>query len=85
MNTSLDKLREFIILQGETLELSEMIPISDIQDLFELEGYQLEELNDNTNGWSIDFWYYFKHSEKARYCVSGSLWYGDFKIYKKCK
>lgn len=81
MTVVTDEIREFIISQEEKMKIS-MIPISEIQDIFESQGYELEDLDDNTNGWSIDFWYYFKHPEKARYCVSGSLWYGDFKIYK---
>ena len=32
---------------------------------------------DNTNGYSVDFWYYYKHKEHGFFCLSGSLLYGD--------
>lgn len=85
MNTIVDQISEFIRLQGDKLELNEMVPLVEIEEIFKYEGYEMEELDDNINGWQIDFWYSFEHVGKARYTVSGSLWYGNFKIYKNEK
>lgn len=89
MNTImiLDEISRFIHNQGDELNLEEMIPLDQIRKVFEKQGYKWEDLKDdgNLNGWSVDFWYYFSHPEKIRYCVSGSLWYGGFKIYKNAK
>jgi hypothetical protein len=38
---------------------------------------------DGTNGWQVDFWYYYTHPEMGEYCVSGSLAYGEFEFTKK--
>lgn len=81
MTVLIDEIREFIISQEGEMKIP-MTPISKIEEIFESQGYEMEDLDDNTNGWEIDFWYYFKHPEKARYCLSGSLWSGGFKIYK---
>ena len=35
----------------------------------------------DTNGWQVDFWWDFKRNEE-KYCLSGSLFYGDFKLSK---
>lgn len=90
MNTMmiLDEINGFIHNQGEELSLEQMIPVGTIEELFEAQGYEMEDLGDNTNSWSIDFWYWFSHKKdptKARYCLSGSLWYGNFKIYQDAK
>jgi hypothetical protein len=59
-----------------------MIPISVIEEMLKQEGFDDLELdNDNINGWQGDFWYYFKHPEKGMYCLSGSLFNGEFRFW----
>lgn len=52
------------------------------QKMLEDNDFEMEELGE-TNGWSVDFWYYFKHKyTDIRLCLAGSLWYGDYTLSK---
>lgn len=53
-------------------------PISLISDFFKSKGYTFLGHSD-TNGWQIDFEYLFK-KEVNTISLTGSLWYGDYKI-----
>lgn len=78
------------VLQGfieseSTKEFSiPMIPVRTIEKLLIELGYdQLEMQGEETNGWQIDFWYYFKGTDKTTICMTGSLHYGNFKLSKE--
>lgn len=81
MNPSLDVISDFLEKQEEDLYIP-MIPLHEIEGVFEKHGYKREEEENPLNGWEISFWYTFSHPTKTRYTIGGSLWYGDFKIYK---
>lgn len=81
MTTELDEIRKFIIDQGERLNMS-MCPLDSIEEVFRSQGYEREDTDNPLNGWEVSFWFSFSHPTKARYSISGSLWHGDFKIYK---
>ena len=41
-------------------------------------GYVREDIEDNTNGWQVDYWYYLNNKNTDnRLCISGSLLYGE--------
>ena len=46
-----------------------------LQDEFGLEREESEY--GDTNGWSVDFTYYFS-ADDLKVCISGSLWYNAF-------
>lgn len=75
-------IKEFL-QQGcdEDMELI-MQPIDDIKTDLEKLGFEMEKSDENTNGWQVDFFYYFNHSVYGKYLLHGSLWYGDFKLGK---
>jgi len=78
-----NKLEEFIKSDKECIDL-DMLPISELgKILIELGFDKLELDGDETNGWQIDFWYKFNHSELGTYTLSGSLHYGNFKLSKE--
>ena len=45
-----------------------------LKQILEDNGYEREDLEDNTNGFSIDFWYYFKKNPS---------WYVDYSLSKE--
>lgn len=65
----------------ETIPL-QIIPIDTYSKILEDFGYEMEELEDNLNGFSVDFWYYYKNKENNRLCLGGSLWYGNYSLSK---
>ena len=54
-------------------------PISVYDSILEELGYKSEPF-DNTNGWQVDFWLEFRKPETTTIELSGSLWYGGFKL-----
>jgi hypothetical protein len=79
------KIRNYLDLnlQGNLTLNLDMMPLSVIEKALEEIGFEkLEDEERNTNGWEIDFWYEYYHPGYTEYTVSGSLWYGDFKISK---
>lgn len=55
-------------------------PLCIYQDIFEEAGYYWVSDWD-PNGWQVDFWNdYFNPNTKDIICLSGSLYYGDFKF-----
>lgn len=67
----------------------QMQSIQAIESILDDVGYSpISDFGDDLNGWQIDFWYEFKMREpKEGYpeyiTLSGSLYYGDFKLTKK--
>lgn len=57
-------------------------PVSEIVDYLEKHGFKHDQGGGDSNGWQHDFWEYFEHPDKGRWCLSGSLWYDDFKLTK---
>lgn len=77
-----EQIENLIASDSKEIEIL-MTPIKEIEKVLTSLGY--DELNltgDELNGWQVDFWYKFTHEEKPNLTVSGSLYYGDFKIYK---
>tara|TARA_R110002073_G_scaffold3315_6_gene22350 strand:+ start:12104 stop:12358 length:255 start_codon:yes stop_codon:yes gene_type:complete len=71
---------EFATGKGLQIDLP-MIPIADVERILKRVGYDRLEEND-TNGWQVDFWYYFKKEDKSL-CLSGSLFYGRYKLTRE--
>lgn len=57
-------------------------PIDHIKEYLETQGFEHLVGEGETNGWQCDFWEYFKDKDGNKWCLSGSLWYDDFKLYK---
>lgn len=64
---------------NETLHV-DMYSLDTFEEIFEVLGFKRGELD--TNGWAVDFWLPFDHPSLGTYCVMGSLWNGNYKIYK---
>lgn len=70
---SLEESNEMVFIQIDSIE--------NIKTDMENEGYEMEEWsNGYNNGWEVSFWLYFKHKTKKRLVLSGSLWYGSYKL-----
>lgn len=76
-----DIIQNFLNIDRESIPL-QMHPIDTYNNILKDFGYEMEDLGDNLNGWSVDFWYYYKNKEGNRLCLGGSLWYGDFALSK---
>lgn len=75
---------DFLNTEAEAIEIP-MTPVQDVAKILTELGYdELELSGDETNGWQIDFWYYFYNTVAGpKLCLSGSLHYGDFKLSKE--
>jgi hypothetical protein len=73
------QIANMIALKKEELKIP-MTPLSKVEEAFKELGFKGVELE--TNGWEVDFWQSFFHPEHGVYGVTGSLWSGNFKIYK---
>lgn len=59
------------------------VGLSQIDAALKKLGFERSEFDGGeTNGWQVDFWYYYRSEEHGEICLSGSLWYGDWKIVK---
>lgn len=71
-----------VIETGEEHKI-EMQPIEGIDKAFEELGFdEYEGTGDELNGWEVDFWYNHKHPVHGMFTLSGSLFYGEWKIRK---
>ena len=60
-----------------------VLPLYIYEDFLNSLGWEKEDCEDNTNGWEIDFWYsYTKKESSFKLELSGSLYYGGYKINK---
>jgi len=83
MNNLKENIEDFLKGEMEALEIP-MTPIRDVEEILKELGYNELELNgDETNGWQVDFWYYFYSETQPVLLLSGSLHYGDFKLSKE--
>jgi len=79
------ELYEFFKLPEEAQRRGTTLPFIGFMNLAHIlkETFAFDEFEgtgDETNGWQVDFWYYFKHADRGRYCLSGSLGYGEFEF-----
>ena len=75
----MNNIKEFIERKNYEESLSlEIIPLSEYTNYLETLGFEVE--NQDTNGWQVDFWMYFKDKFNNKFLVDGSLFYGNFKI-----
>lgn len=56
------------------------IPVGLIDEIIKDGGFELIE--SDINGFQVDFWNTYKKNDKV-FVLSGSLYYGDFKLTKK--
>lgn len=79
----LETLNLFLNNDNDTLQIP-MQPLQDIIDIFENLGFEyLSDMYD-INGWQCDFWMYFKKDNYPyQIMINGSLYYGNYKIYKE--
>lgn len=59
-----------------------IVPLDDIDKVLEELGFKREDEEEPFNGWKVDFWYHYDHTEYGRWCLTGSLWYGNYKFCK---
>lgn len=76
-----DIIQNFLNTDRESISL-QFYPIDTYTNILKDFGYEMEDLEDNLSGFSVDFWYYYKNKEGNRLCLGGSLWYGDFALSK---
>ena len=76
-----DIIQNFLSTDRESI-LLQFFPVDTYTKILEDFGYEMEDLGDNLNGFSVDFWYYYKSKEGKRLCLGGSLWYGNFNLSK---
>ena len=60
------------------------LPVIEYHNLFISLGYKEKGL-DQVNGWMTDFTYYWEHDELPTLVLSGSLYYGNYKLIKDVK
>jgi hypothetical protein len=90
-----NKMKQLILdfINSEETELKlDFLPLNDYAKILSELGFNtilngsLNLMNDNadydTNGWQVDFWWNFKLVDK-KYCLGGSLFYGDFTLSKE--
>jgi len=82
-NTIKQQLEQFFISGEKELKLDYTLPLIDFEELIKSLGFKEDRDNFDTNGWEIDFWYYFEHPSYGNFCLSGSFWYGNFTITKE--
>jgi hypothetical protein len=70
------------IESGEGEFKTDFRPISEYHEMFEEEGFEINNEFSDTNGWQLDFWDYFTKDD-VTICLSGSFYYGDFKFTKE--
>lgn len=68
------------IKQGTTEIDVSVVPLREYMALFEELGFEMDELDNNLNGFSSDFMYTFRHKTLGNYDLTGSLWYGNYGI-----
>ena len=76
-----DIIQNFLNTDRESISL-QFYPIDTYTNILKDFGYEMEDLEDNLSGFSVDFWYYYKNKEGNRLCLGGSLWYDDFALSK---
>lgn len=75
------ELREFIEGNSKTLEI-ETNSIDYWEDVLKESGFAIVEDSYESNGWQVDFWVTFTSIKDGNIILSGSLWYGGFKLSK---
>jgi len=77
------KIKSFVESGEETLSFDDvLIPVGIIEDIMKDMEFTFEMDGEETNGWQVDFWYYFNHPAFGKYCYQGSLFYGEAKLRK---
>ena len=76
-----DIIQNFLNTERESISL-QFYPITTYTNILKDFGYEMENDSGDTNGWSVDFWYYYKNEKGDRLCLGGSLWYGNFVLSK---
>lgn len=65
------------------VEISWIPSIQAVGDILHQHGFRELDFSDaDQNGYQVDFWYYFTHPTKGRYCLAGSLVYGGV-VFRK--
>lgn len=79
-----EQIGEFLNSDQKEFKLPYMISIKEFNEILKTFGYDWVELDgDEINGWQVDFWYRFHHEVLPIVTLSGSLYYGDFKLTKE--
>ena len=79
----LEVLNLFLNNDEETLEIT-VQPLQDIINIFENLGFEYLSDMYGTNRWQCDFWMYFKKNNYPyQIMIDGSLYYGNYRIYKE--
>ena len=68
------------ILKGDKAEM--LIPFGIAEDILAKAGFIFDGSEMETNGWQVDYWINMV-KDNDTYKVSGSMYYGDFKIQKQ--
>jgi len=71
------------VLEGElTTNSLPVVPLCLLFDTCKQYGCELDHDDYRSNGWQVDFWQDLSYKGNE-YTISGSLFDGDYKIYKK--
>lgn len=73
-------IQNFLYSDRESIPLN-YYPLKNYQEILKDLGYTF--YNSDINGWQVDFWQYFQNEDETKkLCLSGSLWFGNFKLTK---
>ncbi len=62
----------------KSIKFEHLIAVQELYKILKSLGFDPLELSgEETNGWQIDFWYYFTHKKYGKFCYGGSLHYGE--------
>lgn len=88
MNINKEEIEAFLKSDLEEISIDFSEGWGSIQKVLTPLGYkelESDDFEDATNGWDVDFWYYWTHDSLQGLMVSGSLHRGDFKLNKANK
>ncbi len=60
-----------------------MIPIDDFEKIAKSLDLLHNVYQDDSNGWQYDFWRYYYDNKSNKYCLSGSWYYGNYRLSKE--
>ena len=73
-------IQNFLNSDRESIPLN-YFPLKTYQKILKDLGYTFYDID--FNGWQVEFWQYFQNEDETKkLCLSGSLWFGNFKLTK---
>lgn len=75
----LDQISELLHTDAESVKIGREFCPQDVENALQKYGYG--KVDQETNGWDVDFWIYFK-KDQAQLTLSGSWYYGGQTLSK---